>query len=82
MQPWNHYFIIQIFSSEKPIFYKWWYENTIFVVSDILNENGSFIDFHTLNLTYGMKAHFLEYNGLLASVKDWIKNKQYFGKDM
>ena len=41
------------------------------------------MDFVTFNQTYGMRAHFLEYNGLLASVKDWVKetNKQYFCKD-
>ena len=58
---------------KKPIFYRRWYENKIFVVNDILNEDGSFMDYNTFNLIYGMRAHFLEYNGLLASVKDWVK---------
>ena len=71
-----------ILVGKKPIFYKRWYENKIFVVNDILNKHGSFMDLNTFNLTYGMRAHFLEYNGLLASVKDWVKKtQQYFGKD-
>ena len=43
---------------KNSIFYKRWtiYENTIFVFIDILNEDGSFMDFNTLNLTYGMWA--------------------------
>ena len=52
---------------KKPFFfYKRWYENKIFVVSDILNEDGYFMDLITFNLINGMRAHFLEYNGLLA----------------
>ena len=32
------------------------------------------MDFDTFNQTYGMKEHFPEYKGLLASVKDRVKN--------
>ena len=41
----------------------------MFVVSDILNEDGYFMDLITFNLINGMRAHFLEYNGLLAQSK-------------
>ena len=66
---------------KKPIFfYKRWYVDKIFVVNDILNEDDSFMDFNTFNLTCGMRTHFLEFNGLFVSVKDWVEKN--FGKDM
>ena len=40
------------------------------------------MDLHTFNLTYGMRVHFLEYNGLGFSLRVSKKTKQYFGKDI
>ena len=40
-----------------------------------LNEDGSFMDFNTFNLIYGVRAHFQKFNGLLTSVKEWVKKK-------
>ena len=68
MEPLFYYTIFLV--SKKPIFYKRWYENKFFIVNYILNEDGSFMDCNTFNLSYGMRT--ISWNTILMD--SWLQS--------
>ena len=73
MEPLFHNPNIKI--GKKIIFYNKWYEKNITCVNDLLNQDGSFMNPNTFNTIYSMNVHFLEYRGILAAVKEWMRKK-------
>ena len=60
---------------QKPIFYKQWYENGILTIADVLDDQGSFLDFDGFCRKYpNVKTNFLTYLSVLQAVpKEWIR---------
>ena len=54
------------------IFYKSWYNKGICLVNDLIREDGSFYTFTELNSIYNVNSNFLNYNGIVKSIKVWI----------
>lgn len=69
------FFNKNILVGRKTIFYKKWFEKNIVFINDVLREDGSFMNLHDFNLIYGINVNFLEYNGLIAAIREWLKNK-------
>lgn len=49
----------------------------IVFVNDVFSEDGSFMHLHDFNLIHGFNVNFLEYSGLIVTIREWLKNKKY-----
>ena len=53
------------------IYYRSWFNKGIKYINDLVNENG---DFYQQNeFTTGIQTNFLQYNGLIQSIKHYLK---------
>ena len=60
----------------KPFFYKKWYEGGVEIISDILNANGTFLDFEQFCRKYpNIKTNFLIFQGLIHAIPNEWKQK-------
>jgi len=62
----------------KSLFWKWWTQNGIYYIQDILNENGNFPTFEEFNRRYKMSANFLNFFQILASIPPNIWNMHFW----
>ena len=60
----------------KTIFYKKWFKNNIVYISDLLDENGSFLSFENLQKIYKIKTNFLIYASLQNSIKSILASQK------
>ena len=58
--------------NSRTVFYKDFFEKGIYYISDLLDENGIFIDFKVFARTFDIKCNFLLYHGLVNAVKSII----------
>ena len=52
-----------------------WINKEIFLVRDIINEKGQFLDYKQFSEKYGIKVNFLDYFGCLQSVKNYLRKE-------
>lgn len=55
------------------IFYKTWYDKGIRFVNDLVNDNGNFKNYQEIKITTGTFGNFLEYQGVIDSLKHYLK---------
>ena len=60
----------------KTIFYKKWFKNNIVYISDLLDENGSFLSLENLQKIYKIKTNFLIYASLQNSIKSILASQK------
>ena len=51
-----------------PVFYKSWFESGIQFISDIINDDGTFLDYREFARRYGNDKNFLMYHGLVNAI--------------
>ena len=56
------------------IYYKSWFDNGIKYVNDLINEHGEFYEQTEFMQKTGIQTNFLQYNGLIKSIKMYLKN--------
>ena len=58
---------------EKPVYHKGWHEAGITRISDIVNENGTFLKYDDIKQKHN-RANYLTYAGLMSAIpRDWIR---------
>ena len=55
------------------IFYKDWIDKGIFLINDLLNDEGKLMTFQQFQNIYKIKSNFLTYNGVILSIKSYKK---------
>ena len=60
----------------KPIHYRNWSSAGIYFVSDLLEEDSRFLTFDTFKEKFAIKAHFLQYHGVICAISN-LKRKNY-----
>ena len=53
----------------QPVAYSHWYKKGVVFINDLIDWNGDFYNQEDLVRMYGIKTHFLEYYGLINSIK-------------
>ena len=53
----------------SPVYLKHWHTKGIFLIADIVNTNGEFFSLTQLQQLFQINSNFLEYHGLIASLK-------------
>ena len=59
----------------KPVFFSQWYMKGITYINDIINNSGEFYSEQELKTKYSIKTNFLQVNGIIRSVKEFLKLK-------
>ena len=54
------------------MFYKSWFEKGVRTINDLFNNNGSLLSFRVFSENYNVRAMFVEYEGLLAFVRNYL----------
>ena len=52
------------------MFYKSWFEKGVRTINDLFDNTGSLLSFSVFSENYNVRAMFLEYEGLLAVVRN------------
>ena len=60
----------------KPIHYRNWSTAGIYFVNDLLEEDSQFLTFDTFKEKFAIKAHFLQYHGVICAISN-IKRKNH-----
>ena len=60
----------------KPIHYRNWSTAGIYFVNDLLEEDSQFLTFDTFREKFAIKAHFLQYHGVICAISN-IKRKNH-----
>ena len=60
----------------KPVHYRNWSSAGIYFVSDLLEEDSQFLTFDTFREKFTIKAHFLQYHGMICAISN-IKRKNH-----
>ena len=60
----------------KPIHYRNWSTAGIYFVNDLLEEDSQFLTFDTFKKKFAIKAHFLQYHGVICAISN-IKRKNH-----
>ena len=69
---WNNRFIL---NNRKPMFNPKWIDNGVLCIQDLLGEGGKFLTLAEVNKRYNVKAHFLEYLGIVKAIpKPWLES--------
>ena len=55
------------------IYYRSWFNKGIKYVNDLVNENGDFYQQNEFTTKTGIQTNFLQYNGLIQSIKHYLK---------
>ena len=55
------------------IYYRSWFNKGIKYVNDLVNENGDFYQQNEFTMKTGIQTNFLQYNGLIQSIKHYLK---------
>ena len=70
----NYFFIFfvwnnrNIFERKKHVLYQYWYDAGINKISDILNQNQDFLEWHELALKFNVNLFFTTYYGLVNAI--------------
>ena len=60
---------------KKPVFDKNWYDAGITKISDLLNQNQDFLEWHELAITFNLKVSFTTHLGLVNAIpQNWKAN--------
>ena len=59
----------------KPVFFSQWYMKGITYINDIINNSGEFYSEQELKTKYSIKTNFLQVNGIIRSIKEFLKLK-------
>ena len=59
------------------VFYKTWNDNGIMCLRDIFNVNGQILSYEEFRLKYNFQTNFLEFYGLINSVRQYINSFNY-----
>ena len=62
--------------NNKPIYYRNWSSEGIFLISDLLEEDSQFLPFDTFKKKFAIKTNFLQYYGVLGAMSN-LKHKNY-----
>ena len=53
----------------QPVFYRHWIKNGVFIINDLLLDNGNFLTYEQFVKTFSIHTNFLDYHGLIHSIK-------------
>ena len=59
------------------VYYKSWTEKEIWTINDLLNVEGGFMSLQDFRETYLINCTFLQFYGLVLSVKNWLKSLDF-----
>ena len=54
------------------VFYKTWIDNGIMAIRDLTKTNGQLLSYEAFRRKYAFQTYFLEFRGLIGSVRDYI----------
>ena len=57
----------------QTIIYKEWTEKGIWVVNDLLNSEGKFMNYQTFSEIYNIRTNYLVYHGIVLAIKTYMK---------
>lgn len=58
----------------RTVCYQHWIEKGIFFINDLLDRNGSFLSFQIFLRDFDVRTNFLEFEGLIASIRNFIQS--------
>ena len=62
----------RILVNGKECYYRHWHEKDIFVIADVVDDDGSFYSFTQFREKFNLNVSFLEYYGLISAIpRDW-----------
>ena len=64
----------------SPVYYKRWYDKGICFIGDLVNSNGTFYTFDTFIQKFQVVTNFLEYYGIIDSIKSFWKGISKYNK--
>ena len=64
------------------VLYKDWTKKGVWLINDLLQEDGNFMTFDHFNNVYNIKTNFLTYQGLILSIKKYLKEYQICPNDL
>lgn len=59
------------------IFYNIYYKNGIRIIADLFNTEGVLYNYESFLKRFNINTNFLEFNGLIASIKSYLRNYQF-----
>lgn len=62
--------------ANKTIFYKQWFNKHIYFIKDLIDIDGSFMNFNTFCDTYQIQVNFLEFWGIRSAIESFIRRKR------
>ena len=69
------YYHHQIKVGGSHIYFKLWFDKGIKYINDLVNENGEFYHYNEFSMNTGINTNFLQYNGLINAIKQFLKTK-------
>ena len=69
------YYHHQIKVGGSHIYFKLWFDKGIKYINDLVNENGEFYHYNEYSMNTGINTNFLQYNGLINAIKQFLKTK-------
>ena len=57
----------------KTLFWKTWFAKGIYLVQDLLNEDGKFLSLQEFQVEFGLKINFLQYVEMIAAIPSELK---------
>ena len=60
----------------KPIYYCNWSSAGVYLLRDLLGEDSQFLTFNTFKEKFAIKAHFLQYHGVIGAISNIRRKKQ------
>jgi hypothetical protein len=73
----NIWFNPNIKVGDSSVFYKKWLAAGIVFIGDLINNEGGFYQYNEFITTFNINTNFLEFNGLLASVKRYLETSNF-----
>ncbi|XP_067660585.1 uncharacterized protein [Haliotis asinina] len=64
-----------ILIDKKTIFYRNWNAKGVIFINDLLNDSGNFLSRDIFENKYNVKTNFLEYSGVINSIKTFLKRR-------
>ena len=61
----------------KTLFWKTWFEKGIYLVQDLLNEDGKFLSLQEFQDKFGLKINFLQYFQMIAAIPSELKHNAH-----
>ena len=61
----------------RTLFWKTWFEKAIYLVQDLLNEDGKFLSLQEFQDKFGLKINFLQYFQMIAAIPSELKRNAY-----